>query len=136
MARSDTYEKGAAIRRDVMGDAQADKLANTVYHRPVMEAFSDYATEAVFGMLWSRPGLDHKTRALICVISDACGHSWPELEIHLRFARRLGWTEEELSEALLHLCGYNGAPTAREALIIAGNVFEELRAEEGEEGKA
>lgn len=130
MSRSENYEKGAAIRREVMGEAHADKLAETVYKRPIMEKFSDHATEAVFGMLWSRPGLDRKTRALICVISDTCGHCWPELELHIRFARRLGWTEDELSEALLHLFGYIGAPTVREALIIAGNVFEELRKED------
>ena len=131
MSKSENYEKGAATRREVMGDALADKLANTDYKGQVMEKFADYATEAVFGMLWSRPGLDYKTRALICVISDACGHCWPELEIHLRFARGQGWTEDELTEALLHLGGYIGVPTARESLIIAEKVFKELREEEG-----
>ncbi|MDH3739568.1 MAG: carboxymuconolactone decarboxylase family protein [Alphaproteobacteria bacterium] len=131
MSKSETYELGAATRREVMGEALADKLANTVYKDPAMEKFADYATEAIFGMLWARPGLDHKTRALICVISDACGHCWPELELHLRFARGQGWTEDELTEALLHLGGYIGVPSAREALIIAGRVFQELREEEG-----
>ena len=69
--------------------------------------------------------------ALICVISDTCGHCWPELELHIRFARRQGWTEDELSEALLHLGGYIGVPSIREAMIIAGKVFEELREEDG-----
>jgi 4-carboxymuconolactone decarboxylase len=131
VSKSETYEKGAATRREVMGEAVADKMANSVYSGPVMEKFADYATEAVFGMLWSRPGLDYKTRALICVISDACGHCWPELEIHLRFARGQGWTEDELTEALLHLGGYIGVPTARESLIIAEKIFKELREEEG-----
>lgn len=129
MPKSETYQKGAAIRRELMGDAYADRLAETVYQDPVMETFGDYATEAVFGMLWTRPGLDRKTRALICVISDTCGHCWPELELHLRFARRQGWTEEELTEALLHLGGYIGVPSVREAMVIAGRVFGELRAE-------
>jgi 4-carboxymuconolactone decarboxylase len=131
MSKSETFEKGAATRRAVMGEAMADRLADTVYQGPVMEKFTDYATEAIFGMLWSRPGLDHKTRALICVISDTCGHCWPELDLHLRFARGQGWTEDELTEALLHVGGYIGAPSAREAMIIADRVFAELRAEEG-----
>jgi 4-carboxymuconolactone decarboxylase len=131
VAKSENYEKGAATRREVMGEALADKLATTVYQGPIMEKFADYSIEAVFGMLWSRPGLDYKTRALICVISDACGHCWPELELHLRFARTHGWTEDELTEALLHLGGYIGVPSAREALIIAEKVFGEMRAEEG-----
>ncbi len=130
MPKSETYQKGAATRREVMGPALADKLANTDYQGPIMQKFVDYSTEAVFGMLWARPGLDHKTRALICVISDTCGHCWPELELHLRFARRQGWTEDELTEVLMHMAGYIGVPSIREAMIIAGNVFKELRAAE------
>ena len=80
-------------------------------------------------MLWSRPGLDLKTRALICVISDTAQARWPELVIHLRMARNQGWTEDELSEALLHLGGYIGLPSVREALLTAKEVFEEMRHE-------
>lgn len=131
VSKSETYQKGVATRREVMGEALADKLAATVYKGPVMEKFADYSTEAIFGMLWSRPGLDYKTRALICVISDACGHCWPELELHIRFALRHGWTEDELTEALLHLGGYIGVPSVREALIIADKIFREAREEDG-----
>ena len=130
MSKSDNYIKGAATRRDVMGGALADRLANTVYKGPIMEKFTDYSTEAIFGMLWARPGLDHKTRALICVVSDTCGHCWPELELHIRFAHRQGWTEDELTESLLHLSGYIGVPSVRQALIIAEKVFGELHEEE------
>ena len=129
MSKSETYEKGAATRLEVMGPAMAEKMAETVYTGPVMETFAEYATEAVFGMLWSRPGLDRKTRAMITVTTDVCSHCWPELEIHLRFALNLGWTEEELTEALLHLGGYIGVPAVREAMLIADRVFSEVRAE-------
>ena len=61
-----------------MGPAMAEKMAKTVYTGPVMETFADYATEAVFGMLWTRPGLDHKTRAMITLSSDVCNQCWPE----------------------------------------------------------
>ena len=129
MSKSEIYEKGAATRLEVMGPAMAEKMAETVYTGPVMETFAEYATEAVFGMLWSRPGLDRKTRAMITVTTDVCNHCWPELEIHLRFALNLGWTEEELTEALLHLGGYIGVPAVREAMLIADRVFSEVRAE-------
>ena len=129
MSKSETYEKGASTRLEVMGPAMAEKMAETVYTGPVMETFEEYATEAVFGMLWSRPGLDRKTRAMITVTTDVCSHCWPELEIHLRFALTLGWTEEELTEALLHLGGYIGVPAVREAMLIADRVFSEVRAE-------
>lgn len=133
MSKSENYIKGAATRRAVMGEAMADKMANTVYSGPVMEKFADYATEAVFGMLWARPGLDHKTRAMVTLTSDVCNHCWPELEIHIRFALGLGWTEEELTEAMLHLGGYIGVPTVRESLIIAERVFQEVRDENTQE---
>jgi 4-carboxymuconolactone decarboxylase len=129
MAESETYKKGSEIRRQLMGAAYADKMNKTVYDDPIMKKFGDYTREAVFGMLWSRPGLDMKTRALICVISDTAQARWPELAIHLRMARNQGWTEDELSEALMHLCGYTGVPSVREALIIAKEVFEEMRHE-------
>ena len=129
MAKSENYKKGTEVRRKLMGDATADKMAKTVYDDPIMKKFGDYAREAVFGMLWTRPGLDMKTRALICVISDAAQARWPELSIHLRMARRQGWTEDELSEALMHLCGYIGLPSVREGLLVAKELFEEMRKE-------
>jgi 4-carboxymuconolactone decarboxylase len=85
--------------------------------------------ETIFGTLWTRPALDLKTRSLICVISDAATGRAPELRLHLRFARNQGWTEDELSEALLHLVGYIGAPLVREALLTARDSFAELRGE-------
>lgn len=131
MPKSEAYQKGREIRRKLMGDALADKLASTVYTNPIMEKFADYASEAVFGLLWTRPGLDLKTRALICVVSDTCTGRWPELELHLKMARRQGWTEDELTEALLHLSGYIGVPSIREAMIIASEVFAEMAKEGG-----
>ena len=131
MPKSEAYQKGREVRRQLMGDALADKLAKTVYTNPIMEKFADYASEAVFGLLWTRPGLDHKTRAMICVISDTCTGRWPELELHLKMARRQGWSEDELTEALLHLSGYIGVPSIREAMIVATEVFGEMAKEGG-----
>jgi 4-carboxymuconolactone decarboxylase len=127
--RSEAYERGTAIRRQLMGEAFADQVGAD-YADPLMEKFGDYAREAVFGLLWTRPGLDLKTRTLICVVSDTATGRWPELRIHLRMARRQGWTEDELGEALLHLAGYIGVPSVREAMLTARDVFAELRAED------
>src|SRR3546814_13215394 len=105
------------MRRPLMGDALCERMAkNTDDGKPLMKKFGDYATEAVFGMLWTRPGLDLKTKTLICVVSDAATARWPELAIHLRMARRQGWSEEELSEVLLHLSGSLGLPSGRGAI--------------------
>ena len=129
MAESEDLKKGRQVRATVMGDKLVCEMASTVYDDPMMRKFGDYASEAVFGMLWTRPGLDLKTRTLICVISDTAQARWPELAIHLRMARGQGWTEDELSEALLHMAGYVGLPAVREGMIVAKEVFAEMRKE-------
>ena len=131
MAESELYRKGAAIRRHLMGDAAVEAASKGVYADPVMQKFLDVAVENVFGALWTRPGLDDKTRALICVVSDAATGRETELALHLRMALRQGWTEEELTETLLHLSGYIGVPIIRESMQVASRVFKEYRAETG-----
>jgi 4-carboxymuconolactone decarboxylase len=117
------------MRRKLMGEAYAAKLDSSVYSDPIMEKFAEVTQETIFGTLWTRPGLDLKTRAMICVISDAATGRDPELKLHLRFALNQGWTEDELAEALLHLAGYVGAPLVREAMLTACATFAEIRAE-------
>jgi 4-carboxymuconolactone decarboxylase len=130
MTDSELYRKGAAMRLKLYGEAAAERSRKDVYDDPMMEKFLDIATENVFGALWTRPGLDLKTRTLVCVVSDVATGREPELAIHLRFARRQGWTEDELSEVLLHLSGYIGLPLVRGAMLVAKRVFKELRAED------
>jgi 4-carboxymuconolactone decarboxylase len=129
-AESALRAKGRAMRRKLVGDAYADELDKGLYTDPIMEKFAELTQEMLFGTLWSRPGLDLKTRTLITLVSDAATGRTTELKVHLRFARNHGWTEDELVESLLHLLGYVGAPLVREALIAATEVFAEMRAEE------
>ena len=129
MAESELYRKGAALRRQLLGDAAVERATREIYSDPVMIKFIDMATETVFGALWTRPGLDLKTRALVCVVSDAATGREPELGLHLRMALRQGWTEEELTEVLLHLSGYVGVPIIRESMLVASKVFAEWRTE-------
>jgi 4-carboxymuconolactone decarboxylase len=131
MAESESYRKGAALRRQLLGEAFVERSSREIYDDPVMRKFIDLATETVFGALWTRPGLDLKTRALVCVVSDAATGRAPELGLHLRMALRQGWSEDELIEVLLHLSGYVGVPIIRESMLIAKQVFAEVRAEKG-----
>lgn len=131
MPESELRQKGQALRRQLLGEAYTERVNQTTYTDPVMQKFIDVATETVFGALWSRPGLDLKTRTLVCVVSDAATGRDPELALHLRMALRQGWTEEELIEVLLHLSGYVGAPLIREAMLTASRVFKEVRSEAG-----
>lgn len=130
MTESQTRKDGQELRRRLLGGEAADEMAATVYDDPMMQEFADYASEAVFGLLWTRPGLDVKTRALVCVVSDTATGRWPELALHLRVARRTGWTEAELAEALLHMAGYVGVPLVREAMLTAKEAFRQMRDED------
>lgn len=121
--------KGRAMRRTLVGDAYADKLDQDLYTDPIMEKFGELTQELVFGSLWTRPGIDLKTRALVTLVSDAATGRTTELKVHLRFARNQGWTEDELVECLLHLVGYVGVPLVREAVISAKEAFAEMNAE-------
>ena len=134
MAESELYKKGEAIRRKLRGEADFARNQAEYARDPVMKKFIDVATETVFGALWARPGLDIKTRTLICVVSDAATGRDPELDIHLRFALKEGWTEDELTEVLLHLSGYVGVPIIRESMLVASKVFKEVRAEKAAKG--
>lgn len=121
--------KGRAMRRTLMGEAYVEKMAATAYKDPQLQKFVDLASETIFAALWTRPGLDLKTRTLVTMISDVSTGREPELAIHVRMALRQGWTEDELTEAILQLLGYIGAPLVRGALLVATEVFAQMRAE-------
>lgn len=131
MADSEWKQRGVNMRSALFGEAAEAKIDATAYGSLGMQKFREYGHEAVFGGLWSRDGLDLKTRTLICVVSDTVMGREDELAIHLRFALRQGWSENELTEAILHLAGYIGLPLVRGAMLKAGDVFEEIRAEGG-----
>jgi 4-carboxymuconolactone decarboxylase len=127
MAESELYRKGIALRSELMGEAFAASMNSTTYSDPIMQKFRDLAAETVFGALWTRPGLDLKTRALVCVVSDVATGRDPELALHLRMALRQGWSEDELVEVLIHMSGYVGLPLVRESLLTASKVFKDVR---------
>jgi len=129
MTTSELYKKGEAMRRQLRSEAEHERNKRQYESDPHMKKFIDVATETVFGALWSRPGLDLKTRTLVCVVSDVTMGRHPELDIHLRFALRQGWTEDELVEVMLHLSGYIGVPLVREAMLVAKDVFTDVKKE-------
>ncbi len=101
MAETETYRKGREMRRQLLGDTYVEQAGQNTYTDPNMRKFLDVATETAFGAIWTRPGLDLKTRTLVCVVTDAATGREPELAIHVRMALRQGWTEEEIVETLL-----------------------------------
>jgi 4-carboxymuconolactone decarboxylase len=130
MANEELRARGRAMRRALVGDAYADKLDREVYTDPHMEKFGELTQEVLFAQLWTRPGLDLKVRSLITMISDVSTGADGALGLHLRFCRNHGWSEDEIVECMIHLTGYIGAPLVRKALIVARQVFAEMRAEQ------
>jgi 4-carboxymuconolactone decarboxylase len=109
------------IRRRVLGDEHVDRATDAV--TDLDEDFQRWITEAAWGGVWARPGLDLKTRSLLTIaILGALNHE--ELELHLRAARNTGVTPGEVSEALLHVAVYAGVPAANRAFKVAKAVYE------------
>jgi alkylhydroperoxidase/carboxymuconolactone decarboxylase family protein YurZ len=86
--------------------------------------FYGYVAESAFGMLWSRPGLALRDRSLVTVAQLAALGKTEELKAHLRGARNLGITQDELVEVLMQTAIYAGVPAANAALAVAAEVFE------------
>ncbi|MBI3968924.1 MAG: carboxymuconolactone decarboxylase family protein [Chloroflexi bacterium] len=121
MAESEAFRRGLEVRGQVSGDPSSDAVLSD----PVMGKFRRATLETVWGVIWARPGLDMKTKTLITLVSDVATGRTSELPVHLRFALRAGWTQDELTDVFVHLLGYIGAPLTREAFIVAREVFAE-----------
>lgn len=117
------------MRSQLMGKEFAAKLDKAVYTDPMMDKFAEVARQIAFGTVWTRPGLDLKTRTMITMTSDVVNGRHDELELHVRFCRNQGWSEEEITEAILHLAAYVGLPLCREAMLCARKVFQDMRKE-------
>jgi 4-carboxymuconolactone decarboxylase len=117
---TDARPSGASIRQRVVGGATGPRTAPG---DPFLAPFFETATEHVWGGVWNRPGLELKYRSLVVVsVLAATGHANEELKTHLRGALNLGWTAEELREALLQIGGYAGFPAAHEALDVLSEI--------------
>jgi 4-carboxymuconolactone decarboxylase len=116
-------EDGMRIRREVLGDEHVDRaLARTT---PFTADFQDLITRYAWGEIWSRPGLDRRTRSCITLTAlIALGH-FDELGLHVRAARRNGLTDDEIKEVLLQAAIYCGVPAANHAFAVAAAVLTE-----------
>jgi 4-carboxymuconolactone decarboxylase len=119
----DTYEQGMEVRRAVLGDAHVDRaIANTT---DFTAPFQEFITRYAWGSVWTRDGLERKTRSAITLaVLTALGREH-EIAMHVRGALRNGMTQSEISEVLLHTAVYAGVPASNAAFAIAQQVFNE-----------
>ena len=119
----DTYDAGMKVRREVLGDEHVDRaVANT---SDFTAAFQEFITRYAWGSVWTRDGLDRKTRSCITLaVLTALGRE-NEIAMHVRAARRNGLTAAEIAEVFLHTAVYAGVPAANAAFAIAKPIIEE-----------
>jgi 4-carboxymuconolactone decarboxylase len=116
-------EAGMQVRRAVLGDAHVDRSQQRT--TPFTADFQDFITRYAWGDVWTRPGLDRRSRSMITLASLTALGREGELELHVRAAVRNGLTHEEIAEVLLHTAVYAGVPAANAAFAIAQRVLDE-----------
>ena len=120
-------EAGLAVRREVLGDAHVDRA--TAASTDFTEEFQELITQYAWGTIWTRPGLDRRSRSLITLTALIARGHHEELALHLRAARTNGLTDDEIKELLLQTAIYCGVPDANTAFRIAQQVLSEQPSE-------
>lgn len=115
------YDDGMVVRREVLGNEHVDRATEQI--TDVDRDFQTMITEYAWGTVWTRPGLDRRTRSLITITALVARGHHEELAMHLRAARRNGVTQEEIEETLLQSAIYCGVPDANAAFRIARDVL-------------
>lgn len=117
------YDEGLAVRREVLGDGYVEQAAakTTDFTRD----FQRIVTEFAWGTIWTRPGLDRRSRSMITLTALIARGHHEELALHIRAGLRNGLSREEIKEVLLQAAVYCGVPDANAAFRIAASVFDE-----------
>jgi 4-carboxymuconolactone decarboxylase len=121
----ETYERGLQARREVLGDAHVEKsLAQaSEFTRPIQELVTEYC----WGEIWTRDGLERKTRSMINLAMLTALNRSHELAVHVRGALNNGVTEAEIQEVLMQTAIYVGVPAALESFRVAERVIGEMK---------
>jgi 4-carboxymuconolactone decarboxylase len=120
----DAHERGMRIRREVLGDEHVDRAVEGTTEQTA--DFQDFITRYAWGEIWSRPGLDRRTRSCITLTALVALNREAELEVHIRAALRNGVTRAEITEVLLQSAIYCGVPAANSAFATFQRILREL----------
>lgn len=127
MTGNEMFDRGMAIRRQVLGDAYVDKaLAKS---GPFNEPLQELVTTYCWGWNWGREGLPLRDRSLINIAMIAILNRSHELKIHIRGALNNGLSRDEIREVLLQVGIYGGIPAAVDSFRLANEAFAEIDAE-------
>ena len=120
---SDAFDRGMRTRREVLGDEHVDEAIERT--TGFTEDFQDLITRYAWGEIWSRDGLDRRTRSCITLTALVALGREEELAMHVRAALRIGLSPDEIREVLLHSAIYCGVPAANGAFAVAQRVLDE-----------
>jgi 4-carboxymuconolactone decarboxylase len=120
---SDAFERGMRTRREVLGDEHVDDA--NARKTAFTEDFQELITRYAWGEIWSRDGLDRRTRSCITLTALVALGREEELAMHVRAALRIGLSPDEIKEVLLHTAIYCGVPAANGAFAVAQRVIDE-----------
>ena len=120
---ADRYDEGMKVRREVLGDEHVDRASGKATE--LTADFQELITRYCWGEIWTRPGLDRKTRSSITLAVLVALGRMDELELHLKAALGNGLTPDEIKEVLLHCAVYCGVPAANSAFAVAQRVLDE-----------
>lgn len=123
MNDDELYERGLEVRREVLGDEHVARAAAnaTDFSAP----WQEFITRHAWGAVWTRDGLDRRTRSAITLTALTALGRENEIAMHVRAALGNGLTQEEIAEILIHTAVYAGVPAANAAFAIAQRVFDE-----------
>ncbi|WP_067171569.1 bifunctional 3-oxoadipate enol-lactonase/4-carboxymuconolactone decarboxylase PcaDC [Microtetraspora niveoalba] len=119
------YAAGMGVRRAVLGDAHVDRA--TANADAFTADFQDFITRYAWGEIWTRPGLDRRTRSCVTITALVARGHLDELAMHIRAALRNGLTPDEIKEVLLQTAVYCGVPAANSAFAVAQRTLRELQ---------
>jgi 4-carboxymuconolactone decarboxylase len=122
---NERFRRGDAIRRSVLGEERIEAASARDARDDFTRPLTQWATENIWGEIWSRPGLSRRDRSLINLAMLAAMNRPRELEMHLPGAVKNGLDREEIREVLLQVTAYAGAPAGVEAFAVAHRFFED-----------
>ncbi|WP_308492044.1 4-carboxymuconolactone decarboxylase [Microbacterium terrisoli] len=117
------FDQGMTVRRAVLSDEHVDRANANLTE--LTADFQDFITRVAWGDVWSRPGLDRRSRSVAVITSLIAHGHHEELAMHLRAGLRNGLTVDEIKEVILQSAIYSGVPAANTAFRIAQQVFTE-----------
>ena len=124
MTDKERLERGKQIRAAVLGSAHVARTAKN--RTPFNAEFQDFLMEYAWGSIWSRPGLDHKTRSQITIAMLVAMGRLEELKLHIRATANTGVSRDEVKEIMMHAAIYAGVPAAFGAFQLAAQIFAEI----------